>query len=72
MVYMHWYIRLPFGLVISVVVFMVVLLAIYVIVYRKIGVVRWLAQFFGLQGWKSVEGARQTWFITSLLLWLHY
>ena len=48
MVYMHWYIRLPFGLVISVVVFMVVLLAIYVIVYRKIGVVRWLAQFLGL------------------------
>ena len=27
---------------------------------RQIGVVRWLAQFLGLQGWKSVKGAGQT------------
>ena len=47
---------------------LIALLGISLIMGQKIELSKWIPQFLGIQGWNTVYGAGQTWFITSILL----
>lgn len=64
----EWYIKRGKRIFVPYEIMLAVLLAIHLILYRQINAGAWLAQFLGLHGWNGVEGAEQTWFITSILL----